>query len=562
MAEPPATQPSAEPLPDGLLEALRRPTAYPHDPDAAQGVECVQTHLSVVFLTRSRVYKIQKAVDLGFVSLLARARRSALCLREVELNRRLAPAVYLGVAPIRAIAGGFEVGEPAEGLATTDGSGGRPEHCVVMRRLASGRDALSLLRVGALGETEIDRVAERVARFHAQTGLGRPAPFSGEDWWARIEQPVQENFRVLEGKAAAGVSAGTLRIVAERAAQFSLRHRRRFESRRCAGRAVDGHGDLHLQHVWLEPEAREPIVIDCIAFRDDFRQIDSAADIAFLAMDLAYRGAVRLAERLLACYARESDDYDLYGVVDYFASYRAAVRAKVAALAAEDASLGPEQRTSARESIRRHLKLAAELLREPAAAPLVALCGMIGAGKSTVAHEVADVLGAVVLSSDARRKRLTGIASKPRERAGWGEGIYSEKCRERVYRELLECATPVLGSGRAAVIDASFARVEWRAMLRRWADERAVRVYLIEVRCGQTRTLERLAHRAQAGHDASEAGPEHLAQSRRSFQPPQEWPQADRTLVETDGAGWRESLRHWLRVRVSASGDDRPQAPA
>ena len=108
--------------------------------------------------------------------------------------------------------------------------------------------------------------------------------------------------------------------------------------------------------------AAPPLVIDCVEFREDLRLIDAASDIAFLAMDLGYRGRGRWAERLLRVYARETDDYELYAVIDYYRSYRAGVRAKVAALSADDSSIPAAQRRDARASARRHLALAGRAL--------------------------------------------------------------------------------------------------------------------------------------------------------------------------------------------------------
>src|SRR5262245_47759936 len=165
-------RPRLDALDPRLPDALRRPTAYPHDASAAAGVEWVQTHLSHVFLTRERVYKLRKAVDLGFVCFAERAERNADCLREVALNRRLAPDVYLGVAPIEVSPSGARVGSLGQALS------GDGEHCVVMRRLPAGRDALSLLERGCLPVQGLDRAAEAIAAFHARHGLGSPAPFS------------------------------------------------------------------------------------------------------------------------------------------------------------------------------------------------------------------------------------------------------------------------------------------------------------------------------------------------------------------------------------------------
>lgn len=175
--------PAAEPLPAGLAEALARPAAHPLDPSAAAGVRHVQTHLSHVYLTGARAWKLRKAAALGFVDFSRRAERNADCEREVRLNRRLAPDVYLGVAPVEPTPeGGFRVGAiVAEPDATALIADAR-EQVVAMRRLPEGRDALSLLERGALRAAHVDAVATRLAGFHAGHGLGTPAPFAPDAW--------------------------------------------------------------------------------------------------------------------------------------------------------------------------------------------------------------------------------------------------------------------------------------------------------------------------------------------------------------------------------------------
>jgi hypothetical protein len=496
----------------------------------------VQTHISHVFLTGERVYKLRKAVDLGFVCFASRAERDADCLREVALNRRFSPDVYLGVAPLFVEAGGARVGPVGEALA---GHGG--EHCVVMRRLPSGRDALALLERGRLRARHVDAVAERVARAHEANRLGVPAPFIPEEWLARASAPVEGNFDVLDS-APGSVPPRTLERVKALSRAFGAEHRSRFEARRVAGRAVDGHGDLHLAHVWFERDDGEPLLVDCLEFREDLRRIDAASDVAFLAMDLAYRGRAALAERFLRRYARATDDFDLYGVVDYFRSYRAAVRAKVAALATVDPEIGPQQRAAARRSARRHLALAARCLAPRAPGPLVVVCGIVGTGKTTVAEGIADALGGAVIASDRVRKRLAGLEPSARVTGGAQQRLYSAEMSARVYAGLFERALPLLDSGRAAILDATFSRADERARALDLARARGAPALLVETRCAPETALRRLARRAATGDDPSDAGPELYARSASWFEPVHEWPKASWLVVDSGARGWRAAL--------------------
>jgi aminoglycoside phosphotransferase family enzyme/predicted kinase len=516
---------------------LARAEAFSGEP-ATGRVEWVQTHLSHVFLTAARVYKFRKPVDLGFVDFTARAERNADCLREVALNRRLAPDVYLGVAPLRGEPERPRVGPWAESLAGAD-----VEHCVVMRRLPADRDGASLLARGELGAAHVEALAERIAAFHRDHGLGTPAPFSAADWLARCTRPVADNFDSLARAPAECVPRDLLDRARGRAAAFAARHADRFERRRRDGRAVDGHGDLRLEHVWYERADAPPLVIDCVEFAERLRRIDAASEIAFAAMDLRYRESPQV-ELLLRAYARASDDFDLYSVVDYYVAYRAAVRAKVAAIAAQDAGLPEDQRVRAAESARRHLALADGALAERPAAPLVLVAGVVGTGKSTVAARLAERLDAAVVASDRVRKRLFGVADTARLGTGWGSGAYAPEQVERTYAALLERARPVLGSGRPVLLDATFAKRAQRDAARRLAGELGCEAFLVEVSCAPQVALERLARRRAAGTDPSDAGPETYAPSVRGFEPPDEWPEARRLRIATDAPDWGDGVHN------------------
>jgi aminoglycoside phosphotransferase family enzyme/predicted kinase len=524
-----------EPLEAGLVAFLATPEAYPDDPSAKRGVRHIQTHLSHVYLTAERVYKLHKPVRFGFVDFSTRAERSADSLRELHLNRRLAPDVYLGVAPVGRRRGAFRLGALGEGLETTAGDAPDAEHLVVMRRLPDGGDALALLERGSLRESHVDAIASRIADFHARNGMGAPAPIAPEAWLARVLGPVRESFGDVGRSDPFGARA---HAAGARAEALLARHAQRFERRRASGRVVDGHGDLHLAHVWFERDDAEPLVIDCLEFRDDYRQIDAASEVAFLAMDLEYRGRRDLGERFLRRYAEASDDYDLYGVVDFFFAYRAAVRAKVACLAALDEAVPKPQREAAARSAEQHLALAEAALEEPRRGAVVAMAGIVGSGKSSVAQALADATGGVVIASDRVRKRQAALPAGAR---GHVE-LYTDERTEATYAGLLERAAPVVLSGRVAILDATYARVNFRRELCAWAAAHALRAFLVESSCPEPIARARLEARAREGRDPSDAGPELYASSAAGFQPPDEFPVDARALVRTDDPHWRAAV--------------------
>jgi aminoglycoside phosphotransferase family enzyme/predicted kinase len=528
---------AAEPLPDGLVAALGAPAAYPSDPSARGGVEHVQTHISHVFLAAERVYKLRKAVRLSFLDFGTLRARNDDAVAEVRLNRRLAPDVYLGLAPLERSGAGWRVGELGEVP--------RPEveNAVVMRRLAHGRDALALLAAGALGPAHVRAAAERIATFHRTHALGAPAPYEPKAWRERIDRPMQANLAALREHAGAARLAPVEVERLDVAWREALAARRAaLERRRAEGRAVEGHGDLHLAHLWFEAGPEAPLFVDCVEFDVELRRIDAASDVAFLFMDLAYRGRRALGERWLSDYAEARGDAGLYDVVDLYAAYRAAVRAKVAALAAADVEIGAAQRAAAAESAARHLALAGRCLGPPRSGVLVLVAGTVGVGKSTVAAALAEASGAALFSSDRTRKRLAGLPPGARAAADPDAGLYTPAWHDRAYAALLEHAAPALRSGRAVVLDATWSERRRRAAARELAHRLGAAAWLVRVDCAEATALERTRARASHGTDPSDAGPEWVARSRSRFEPPDEWPAAQRLALATDASDWRAAL--------------------
>jgi aminoglycoside phosphotransferase family enzyme/predicted kinase len=509
-----------EPLPDGLVEALADPRAHPQDVSAAAGVARIQTHISHLFLTRDRVVKLRKATRPGFLDFGLRAQRIRDCLDEVALNRRLAPDVYLGIAPIEPTADGWRLGPPAEAPTDPD-----CEHAVVMRRLPSGTDALSRLAADALGPAELRAAAQRLASFHARHALGTPAPWTRDAWMERTDRPMRvclatlRNTALVPEDAVAGLETAWGTWLGRNAAAL--------EERRLAGCAVDGHGDVRLEHLWLD-DPSGPVFIDCVEFDPELRRIDRASEVAFLAMDLLHRERPELAETFLAAYAGASDDFGLYALVDGYASYRAAVRASVAALAARDDSIADAQRELAGGTARRYFDLALALLRPPGPGRLVLMCGAAATGKSTVARDLAlAVGGAVVLSTDRTRQLLATKGETAAER-------YAPERKEAVYDAVFERARAPLRAGRTVLLDGTFARSSVRERARSFARALGLDPWLVHVRCPEALARERAGKRLSEGKDPSEAGPEVVSAHFAAFEPPDEWPEARR--LEVDGS--------------------------
>lgn len=455
-----------------------------------QGFELIETHISRVFLGEADVYKVKKPVNLGFLDFSTLAARKRDCEAEVTLNRRLAATTYVGIVPItRTDDGVHRIAE------TADADGEVVEWAVHMRRLDQRDAADARLERGELTRADVERIAEHIADFHAQARCDEETRAFGAS--AQIEGNVRENFEQTTKSALHYLSEAELAAIKRFQLGFLADNGQRFAERMRADKVRDGHGDLRLEHVYL-PHDGSIEVIDCIEFNDRFRYGDVCADIAFLSMDLLWHDRLDLSEALLFAYARVSNDYDLYGVVDFYESYRAYVRGKVTSFLAEDEGASEGARQRAAEQARRYYLLAEACAKPPLEAPvLYGVGGLIASGKSTFAAGLSARTHAPVIEADRTRKHLLGLGATERAHTAAFDGAYGPAQTERVYAEILRRAAVVLDSGRPAIVDASFRSQAHRQALAALAHARGIACVFIECHVPREVAMARLSEREQ-----------------------------------------------------------------
>jgi hypothetical protein len=436
---------------------LLAPEAYAALLPGARRVDLIETHSSWVFLVGEDVFKVKKPVDLGFLDFSTLEKRKTACDAEVRLNARLADGIYLGVVPLR---------RQPSGQVHVAGDGEIVDYAVHMKRLPDEPRADTLVRAGTLTPAMVDDIAVRLARFHAGCRVDGETRAFGTP--AAIERNVEENFAQAGELLPTYLAADQAQELMRWQRAFLRGHAALFEQRAAEGRVRDGHGDLRLEHVYFRDEG--VTVLDCIEFSDRFRFADVASDVAFLSMDLTAEGRTDLAERLLATYARESQDFDIYAVIDFYESYRAFVRGKISAMQAGDPSLSEVERKRAEADARRYFLLALSADRRSLLLPvLVAVGGVIASGKSTIAAFIGDEMSAPVVDADRTRKGMLGVAATEKLSDGAWQGAYDPSFTEAVYKEVWRRAGVVLCSGRPVVVDASFRAVSMRRDVRELA---------------------------------------------------------------------------------------------
>jgi len=323
-----------------LQKALLDPEAYPDHP---KEIKLIETHISLLFLTGNYVYKVKKPVDFGFLDFTSLEKRRYFCEQEVKLNRRLSPAIYLGVA---------EITRDRERI-SLDGEGVVEEYAVKMRQIPEKLLMDKLLERGRVTPKMMEAVSEKLVRFYSEAetnelirSFGRPE---------RVKQDTDENFEQTEKYLGVTISKDVYEEIKRRTNEFFRVKERIFHQRIGSDRIRDCHGDLRLEHIFWGDEIA---IFDCIEFNQRFRYTDVAADIAFLVMDLDYHGRKDLSEHLVRAYVEKSDDREVMNVLDFYKCYRAYVRGKVESFRLDDPNIPKEEKEKALQRARKYFELA------------------------------------------------------------------------------------------------------------------------------------------------------------------------------------------------------------
>lgn len=416
-------------------------------------VETVTTHISRLFLADSRVFKLKRAVRFPYLDFSTPERRLAACEAEVVLNRRTAPALYLGA---RRITRG-----PDGGLAF-DGTGNLVDAVVEMRRFPEADLFDTLACEGRLGPDHIADLAQVIAAFHAGAEIHRDKGGA-----AALTALVDLNAAALRATGLA--STGAVATLTARFRAVLARHAPLLDARRAAGKVRRCHGDLTLRNICLFEG--KPTPFDCIEFSETIATTDILYDLAFVLMDLWHRSRFDLANLLLNRYLDGADETDGLGLLPVLMALRAVIRAHVTAAQAADGTGAATARTA---EARAYLALGEDLLTDRPAG-LLAVGGFSGSGKSSVAAAAAPWIGAApgarILSSDRIRKRLHGVDALTRLPAA----AYAQTVSRRVYAILRRDAGRVLAAGHCVVADAVFDRPTERAQIEALARDRRAR---------------------------------------------------------------------------------------
>jgi aminoglycoside phosphotransferase family enzyme/predicted kinase len=472
---------------DALRDLLRRV--------AGADATFIDTHISVLAFGRDHVYKARKPVAFDFVDLSTPDLRLADCHREVELNRRLAPDVYLRVVDL------------------ADEHGAVREHAVEMRRMPESQRLTRLLATDPNAAAAcIERVAHVLAEFHATAATSRELDaLATRDAVAGL---WERGFAEIEPFIGSVLDADDARAVERLVRRFLEGRAALFDARVAAGRVRDGHGDLLCDDIFCLPDG--PRILDCLEFDDRLRAGDVLADVAFLAMDIEAAGHTDLAHTFLDGYRAAARDEWPASLEHFYIAYRAHVRAKVACLRSAQGDDDAVQPARAR------LRLARTHL-ETGRPRLVLIGGLPGTGKSTVAQALGKRHGWRVLRTDEVRKQLARFDASEPGPASYGEGRYAHEQRAATYDALFRGARHALEMGESVVVDASWSEAPWRTAATMVAIDSASELIALQCVAPTAVAHERIARRRAIGGDPSEADERIATLMAAAFDP---WPDA------------------------------------
>ncbi|PXW99560.1 hypothetical protein C7444_101390 [Sphaerotilus hippei] len=485
---------------------------------AARGpVRTVETHISRLLLVGDDAYKFKKPLALGFLDFSSLAARRHFCEEELRLNRRTAPQIYLEVLPVLG-----PVDAPRLGRAGDAAHAQAALDWVLHMRRFDDRQVFDRLdEQAALSPARIDRLAQVLAGFHLRLQAeAAPAPEPHPGRTDRVGHWARDNLQALLSLPGGEPWHAALQALQRWTLDGFERLRPLMARRLAAGRVRECHGDLHLGNLVLIED--EPVLFDAIEFNPELRWIDVVADLSFPFMDLLSRGHEALAWRLVSAWFEHTGDHEGAALLAWAAAYRALVRAKVALIQA--GQLGGEARHEALGKVRAGITLAQRLARRPAPR-LVIVWGLSGTGKSTVAQQVVQALGALRLRSDVERKRLFGLQPSQRPAPAGQPGVgadqlYAPEATRRTYDRLEALASTVLAAGLSVVIDAACLRRAERDALRSLARTAGAEVLLLQCRAPVEALRQRLQARERRGDDASDAGVAVLERQLGFIEPP------------------------------------------
>ncbi len=454
-----------------VIDFLKNPGNYPD----ASAVEVIETHGAMVFLAGDYAYKLKKNVSFPYMDYGTLARRQEMCGAEIALNQRTAPEIYLRTQALYLNNNGQVAWDQTDTVA---------DWLVVMRRFDGSQVLDAVASQATLPDSLWQGLADQVATFHQAAAISHT--YGGADSLADTVRGNDQMFASYTDVLPRDIS----KTLSEHSLHCISTLKELLDNRQANGKMRRCHGDLHLRNICLIEGA--PVLFDCIEFNDAFATIDVLYDLAFLLMDMEYRGLKAPANLVLNRYLQQTMDYDGLRALPVMLATRAAIRSHVSVAIAKGTGLN-----SFLEDAARYLDTALGYL-QTTHVKLTAVGGLSGSGKSTYAQQLASQTSAIVLRTDVIRKHLAGAGLTEKLPQDW----YTPEKSAIVYAEVHRIAASLINAGFSVITDGVYANQEERSAVEAIATTAKARFEGIWMEIPDALAEARLAKRQ---HDASDA---------------------------------------------------------
>ncbi len=464
-----------------VIEFLSKPESYPHN---TTDIETVETHISIIFLTGDKAYKLKKAIKFPYLDFRSLSHRHDVCENEVAINRRTAPEIYRRVIPVTC---------NTDGALEIDGDGETIEWLVEMEQFDQNKLLDRMVQKKELTPEIMESLADEIAHFHESAEI--TPTFGGSDGIGTV---IENNAMCFKEPFGEIFDSKKIAQLNEMSQQKLLALSDHLDNRRAQGFVRLCHGDLHLRNiVYLNGK---PTLFDAIEFSERLSSIDTFYDLAFLLMDLDHRNIGELANTVLNRYLARTVDFDGMVCLPLFLSMRAAIRAHVTAAAV--ATGHHTNKTPLIDDSKGLLELALGYLK-PTTPRLIAIGGLSGSGKSSLARDLAPLIdpapGAYIARSDWIRKRIAGVDFL----TTLGANGYSAAMTDKTYEAVFTESRKVLEMGHSVVADAVFAKPDQRQAIENIAHDIGVPFTGIWLEASSEVMADRISNRTSDASDAT-----------------------------------------------------------
>lgn len=491
-------------LPDHL-HPLLKPSIYPH---SVEEVTLLQTHISWVFLTGSFAYKVKKPVDFGFLDFTTLQKRKKACLDELRLNRRLAPDIYLDVLSIYKSDDGYLLSP------MSDKENQIADYALIMVQFDQHDLFDQRLKQDDFNPLWMDQLAETVAEFHLTTKAAPDTEAYGKP--EALLHHMLDNLTIAEQDPDPIKTINTLCHLREASRKQFKRSEEVLKRRRQLGHIRDCHGDMHLRNITLYKG--QPTLFDCIEFSDELRIIDTMNDVAFLIMDCDSIGRSDLGYRFLSRYLERCGDYEGVELLPLYMSYRAGVRGKVSGLLAHELINEKNSNRTEIDAVNHqalhYFSMAAQYLSNHRRPELIVIAGLSGSGKSHLSLLAIEHTKAIIIRSDATRKRI----AKDHPQLP----MYGNEMHRLTYQAMIDAAATTIDAGIPVILDATFLHPHSRENVEKLAASKNAPFTFYWLDIDNETLRERVRQRSQQGVDISDADIQVLEQQINQHKRPNE----------------------------------------